>query len=167
MNRIFAEENGIYQLDCSKAVWATDDVHLRYQQAGIHIKDADFIIETETALVIVEYKNANISGAANPSAFNPMAGSKISDVTRKYYDTLHYLTLRQKTGPKHYVYIVEAQNSDSVMRKRLRDQLTRELPFKLQEDMKAGIHLIESVDVLSIAEWNAHDEYKKFPLVRI
>ena len=103
MNRIFAEENGIYQLDCSKAVWATDDVHLRYQQAGIHIKDADFIIETETALVIVEYKNANISGAANPSAFNPMAGSKISDVTRKYYDTLHYLTLRQKTGPKRFL----------------------------------------------------------------
>ena len=30
MNKVFVEENGVYQIDCTKALWATDAVHEIY-----------------------------------------------------------------------------------------------------------------------------------------
>ena len=168
MSLILAEENEAYGLDCTNAIWATDEIHATYHNAGLHIlSDADFIIETDSGLIIIEFKNALISGAANPGAFNPMEDKKISSVTRKYYDTLHYLTLVQKNGPKRYVYIVEAEHSDVVLRSRLRERLKKELPFKLQNDLNTGFKLIEDVEVLSIAEWNSHPEYKDYPFVNL
>ena len=35
------------------------------------LKDTDFVIESNTTIYLVEYKNANIPGAANPEAFRP------------------------------------------------------------------------------------------------
>lgn len=168
MNRMIIEENREYGLDCTKAVWATDEVHTRFHNAGLHVlSDADFIIETGQGLVIIEYKNANISGAAMPNSFNPLDDKKVNSVIHKFYDTLHYLTLIQKNGPKRYVYIVEAPNGDAVMRKRLRELLTKELPFQLQNDLNTGVKLIDGVDVLSISEWNDHPQYSEYPLVKL
>lgn len=33
---IFQEENGFYEIDCTKAVWATNEIHALYQQAGFY-----------------------------------------------------------------------------------------------------------------------------------
>lgn len=99
MSRIFTEENGLYQIDCSKAAWATDELNYQYHAANCMLSDVDWVVETNKRLYLVEYKNANIPGAVNPGAFS------------------------------------------------------------LQSDK-----LIEKVEVLSIAEWNADPQYGEFPI---
>lgn len=46
----------------------------------------------------------------------------------------------------------------------VRNRLRGKLPFTLQENIGKGKRLIEKVEVLSIAEWNANDQYGKFPI---
>ena len=162
MSRIFVEENGIYGMDCSNAIWASDEIHQFYHQAKVHLSDADFIIETDTELLIVEYKNAVFPGVKKPE-YNPFEDKKLNTILRKYYDTLHFLTLAKKDGPKKYVLIIEAPNSDVVMRNRLKNLLVEQLPFRLQEQMNTGVRLIDDVEVLSISEWNSHERYKEYP----
>ena len=65
------EENGRYALDCHNALWATDQIHAAYQRAKVRLNDVDFVLETENLLILVEYKNAQICGAAHPELFNP------------------------------------------------------------------------------------------------
>ena len=90
-----------------------------------------------------------------------------SKVVRKFYDSLHYLSLQGKTKPKEYVYILEYPNGDSASRKMIRNRLKSKLPFALQENIGNGIKLIEKVEVLSIAEWNDHKYYGEFPIQHI
>ncbi|MCI8867899.1 MAG: hypothetical protein HFE61_07125 [Anaerotignum sp.] len=164
MPNIFIEENGRYRIDCSKAVWATDKMHDEYQRAGIHIKDVDFVIETEDYLILLEYKNANIQGAKKPHSFNPEEQKKYLSTTRKFYDSLHFLKLMNKAKPLHFIYVLEYPNGDMVTRKRLREKMKLELPFALQKNIGNGIELINKFDVVSIAEWNSDEEYGKYPL---
>ena len=137
MKNIFIEENGVYSIDCSNAIWATDKMH-------------------------EDYHNAE-----KPDAFHPMADKKISIVTRKFYDSLHYLRLLNKNKPIQYIYILEYPNGDATTRKRLRNRLKVELPFVLQDNIGNGNKLIEQIDVLSIDEWNADSIYGNYPLRRI
>lgn len=164
MGKIFTEENGQYQIDCSKAVWATDELDKKYHSSGCLLSDVDWIIETSKAIYMVEYKNASVEGAVNPGAFNPRSNKKIDGVVRKFYDSLHYLTLRDKNKPREYVYILEYPNGDSVSRKLIRNHLRTKLPFALQENMGTGKRLIEKIDVLSISEWNEDPKYGEFPI---
>jgi len=164
MTGIFTEENGKYRIDCSNAIWATDEVHKDYQNAGLHINDTDFLIENESCILMIEYKNANIASAVRPEAFNPTEDNKISNVTRKFYDSLHYLKLKNKTKTVQYVYILEYPNGDTVTRKRIRNKLKKELPFALQDNIGDGIKLIDKVDVVSIEEWNENKDYGKYPI---
>jgi hypothetical protein len=171
MKEKLIEENGEYELECKNALWASDQMHEDYHKANIPLTDADFLLEDEKNIMIVEYKNSNIQRARAVSyktpAFNPMEDNKIGNVVRKFYDSLHYVHLLGKTKPVQYVYIVETPNSDSTMRKRLREKIKVLLPFKLQDNMNTGIKLIEGFEVLSIDEWNKHEEYGKFPLVKV
>ncbi|MDE7414991.1 MAG: hypothetical protein K2N44_01520 [Lachnospiraceae bacterium] len=167
MKNIFIEENGVYSIDCSNAVWATDKMHEDYHNAGIHINDVDFLIENTTNILMVEYKNACIANAENPAAFQPMTDKKILIATRKFYDSLHYLRLLNKNKPVQYIYILEYPNGDATTRKRLRNRLKTELPFALQENIGNGKKLIEQVEVLSIDEWNADSIYGNYPMRRI
>ncbi|MCI9025666.1 MAG: hypothetical protein HFG92_14810 [Dorea sp.] len=167
VKRLFVEENGVYSIDCNSAVWATDKMHEDYHNAGIHINDADFLIENSTNILIVEYKNACVANAKNPKAFQPMEDKKISIITRKFYDSLHYLRLLDKNKPVWYIYILEYPNGDVITRKRLRNRLKAELPFSLQENIGNGKKLIDRVEVLSIDEWNADSEYGSFPIKRV
>lgn len=150
MENIFIEENGAYSIDCRTSVWATDKMHEDYHNAGIHINDVDFLIENATHILMVEYKNACIDIA-----------------TRKFYDSLHYLRLLEKDKPIQYIYILEYPNGDATTRKRLRDRLKTELPFVLQNNIGKGKKLIERVEVLSIAEWNADSNYREYPIKRV
>ena len=162
---VYFEENRVYQIDCSQAIWATDQVHSQYHAAGTFLCDADFIAETPDCIYIIEYKNANIPDASNPDGFKPAAQSKVDSVARKFYDSLHYLAINNKDKAVKYVYIVEYPNAGPTERKLLRNLIADRLPFKLQKGQTKPI--IDSFDVVSIAEWNSHQDYSKFPLTTI
>ncbi len=53
------------------------------------------------------------------------------------------------------------------MRARLRERISKELPFTLQSNMNTGNKMLESFDVLSISEWNEHSIYGKYPCLPI
>ena len=164
MEKIFVEENGLYAFDCTAAIWATDKMHDDYHNAGIHINDTDLLIEEDTEILMVEYKNANIACAADPSAFQPESDKKVMNVSRKFYDSLHYLRLLGKDKPVSCIYVLEYPNGDVVTRKRLRNRLKTELPFVLQDNIGDGRRLIDRLDVVSIQEWNENGQYGKYPL---
>lgn len=171
METLLIDENGEYGLDCTQAVGASDKMHEDYHRAKVQLSDADFLLEEANNILIVEYKNADTKKAREARyktpAFNPMDDKKFTSTVRKFYDSLHYIHLLGKNKPVKYVYVVEAPNSDAIMRKRLRARMKTLLPFALQENINTGISLIDKVDVLSINEWNMHDEYGKYPFVKL
>ena len=171
MKNIFIDENGDYGLDYKNAVWASDQMHKDYHDSKVQLSDADFLLEDEKSIMIIEYKNANTKRARDAGfktpPFNPMDDRKFASIVRKFYDSLHYVHLLGKCKLIKYIYVVEIQNGDETMRKRLRNKMKTLLPFELQKKMNTGITLIDNVDVLSIEEWNMHDEYGKYPFIKI
>ncbi len=105
MEKVFTEENGNYKIDCSKALWATDELHEQYHMARCFLSDVDWVVETDEKIILVEYKNSSIAGAYKPEAFMPGEDNVINKVVKKFYDSLHYLTLHGKTKSKEYLYI--------------------------------------------------------------
>lgn len=166
MNKVFVEENKVYQLDCNNALWATDEVHEVYRSNKVGLKDVDFIIEQEESMILLEYKNGNTAQAlAHGSNFNPNNEKVINNIPEKYFDALHYLSLLDKTKPKHYVWVLEYPHGSVVTRKLLRNKIMKQLPFQLQASLSDKIKLIESFEVLSIAEWN--EKYGQYPMSRV
>ena len=99
MPQIFRDENNSCQIDFSKAVWATDQLHDIFHSAKVAIlHDVDFIAETEDKLLLVEYKNANLPSAANPDAFKPGEDKKLNNVAAKYYDSMYFCRLLNEGG---------------------------------------------------------------------
>ena len=89
MNKVFVEENGVYQIDCTKALWATDAVHEIYRANKVGLKDIDFIIEQEDNILLLEYKNAAIGRAVeHGSNFDPNAEKIINNIPEKYFGRL-------------------------------------------------------------------------------
>ena len=167
MGEIFIEENGVYQIDCSKAIWATDEIHGEYHRACVQLKDCDFLVEDNESLYLIEYKNANIKNAENPAAFKPEEDKMLNKVIQKFYDSLHYIYLIEKKKPIEYIYVLEYPKGDIVTRKRLRNKMKQKLPFDLQDNIGTGNKLIEKVEVLSIEEWNTHEKYGIFPITQV
>lgn len=67
MSQIYIEENQAFQFDFSAAMWASDKLHELYSKNGVGIlSDVDFVAETKDTILLVEYKNANISRAVHP-----------------------------------------------------------------------------------------------------
>lgn len=60
------------------------------------MSDVDYLVETEKEILLIEYKNADIEEAAHPERFNIKSDKKINNLVKKYYDSLHYLTLTKK-----------------------------------------------------------------------
>ena len=108
---IYTDENGMYQFDFNNALWSTDAIHNYYQDSNHtygeigFLCDVDFVFEDATNIWLVEYKNANVPNAANPGAFNPRSGNKLENVAKKFYNSLHFLYLSDKTKPRKYVYL--------------------------------------------------------------
>lgn len=161
-NMIFTEENKVYQIDCRKALWATDKLNEIYHDAKVQLSDVDFIIETDDRILLVEYKNANIAHAVKPEAFNTKDNKLYDRLARKYYDSLFYLQLVRKNKPKYFTFVVEFPNDDIVIRKYMRSRLKGILPFELQKLNGSEIKLIEECEVCNIAEWN--EKYVDFPI---
>lgn len=170
---IYTEENGQYALDCTAALWSTDQIHNYYQDSahtyGIidFLCDVDFVIENETHILLVEYKNASVPGAAHPERFDPNSGDKLKNVANKFFDSMHWLYLAGKDKPRKYIYILEYPSGNPTSRLLVRNELQNRLPFKLQSLLSAsesGRKIIDEVRVVSIAEWNADAELGKYPL---
>lgn len=158
------EENGFYAIDCSQSLWATDEHHEKYNRLTVSLlTDADWLIETSDELLIIEYKNGNTPNQTK--SFNPNKDEYIRKVARKFYDTLHYLTIINKTKPKKYYYVLEYPKSDSVTNKIIREKIAKLLPFRLQDSMDTGISIIDSFNVLSIKEWN--ESFPDFPIRKL
>ncbi|WP_216364917.1 hypothetical protein [Paenibacillus sp. BIHB 4019] len=164
---IYIEEKGKYKIDCTSALWATDEIHTDYHSLGLSILcDADFVAETQDHIYLIEYKNANIPEAiAHNSTFNPAESKYIDKVARKFYDSLHYLAAKGKRKPVKYIYIVEYPNAGTTDRKMLRNKIATSLPFALQKG-QANV-LIDDFQVVSIEEWNESEEYSQFPLTPV
>lgn len=143
MGMVFTDENKSWKFDFSKAIWATDRLHDEYQNIKDSIlHDVDFIVEDNKSLLLVECKNSNFYGVSKPNDFRPVKTSKIGDVVRKYYDSIHYVNGLGKGINKRfiYVYVVEARNSHVTERKAVRNRLKDRLPFKLQENVTLYIN---------------------------
>lgn len=171
MPAVYREENNQYELDCTAAVWSTDGIHNCYQNSLQHygkinfLCDVDFVIENETNILLVEYKNANIPGAAHPERFNPIGGDKLKNVAHKFFDSLHWLYLVGKDKPRKYIYILEYPNGNSVSRLLVRNELKERLPFKMQASLSGSQRkLIDEIRVVDIAEWNADAELGRYPI---
>ena len=162
---IFVEENGFYQIDCSAAVWATDQIHTEYKKTQSALCDVDWIAESKDCIYLIEYKNATIKTADNPEAFRLDSDKLRHKITSKFYDSLHYLQTKRINKPVKYVFIVEALNAGSIERKLFRNYVAKRLPFELQKN-KPG-RIIDDFGVVSIDEWNQHNEYSRFPLTQI
>lgn len=167
----YTEENGVYTLDCTAAVWSTNQLHNIYQDSKHKygnlnfLCDADFIIETESNILIVEYKNANISGAVKPEAFHPENVNKLVSVAHKFFDSFHYLYLMGMDKAKKYIYILEYPAGNSSSRLMIRNKLKDYLPFKLQQlHARDGRRMIDEVKVVDIEEWNNDAELGQFPI---
>ena len=167
MNIIYIEENGVYQFDFSQALWATDELNNIFHNTHIELSDVDFIAETDSDLILLEYKNANITGASKPEAFRPSDDKMINKIAWKYYDSWIYLIALQKEKPCTYVYILEHPNGDKSSRLAIREKIVNKLPFELQELPQIKRKLIKDIQVLSIDEWNNHEIYKRFPITPV
>lgn len=170
MSQIFQDENHAYQFDFSNAIWATDGLHDIYHKSKLSIlSDVDFIVETADSILLIEYKNSCIQNAANSEAFNPSGQKYVEKIARKYYGSWIYITALQKSKPIKYIYILEYPDSDAVTRRKLRNEIMNLLPFQLQTmpDTEISMEMINSFEVLSIAEWNSHKVYRAFPVTQI
>lgn len=167
MSNIYVEENSNYSIDCNEAAWSTNEIHAAYHRAGLDLSDVDFAIEcSDGLLLLVEYKNADVTNAAHPERFKPSSEETLRKVSRKYYDSLHFLLLNGKLRSNRFVYIVESPYVDFVIRRRIRNKLKNKLPFSLQTQISNGNEIIEKVEVLSIDEWNQDPVYGKYPFTR-
>ena len=167
----YTEENGQYSIDCTAALWSTDEIHKYYQDVahtyGIigFLCDVDFAIETQSHILLVEYKNAAIPGAAHPERFNPSSENKLENVAKKFYDSSHWLYLMGKDKPKMLIYILEYPAGNSTSRLMVRNKLRQRLPFALQSKIAGvGRKIIDDVKVVSISEWNSDAELGCYPL---
>lgn len=162
---VYTEENKVYQIDFTSAVWSTDKLNSIFNKTVASVlSDVDFIAETETDILFVEYKNASVAGASKPDAFIPSSDKSIFKIAHKFYGSLLYIRACGYTKPYKYVYILEYPKGDSVTRKLIRNKIASKLPFELQKDPNVTYQLISSFDVLSIDEWNSNPSYSQFPL---
>ena len=166
----YQDENNQYWFDFTKALWSTNELTAKYT-ANIHsvLSSVDFIAETDKEIVFVEYKNADIKNAVNPQAFitNLTRDEHYQSIAKKFYGGLIYILVCNKNKKYKYVYILECMLADSVTRRRLRNKISRKLPFTLQKEPEIKIELISDFDILSIAEWNSNPAYSSFPISKV
>jgi len=164
-DKVYMEENEVYQIDCSTAVWSTNQVYAQYHASGVFLSDVDFVASTEDYIYLIEYKNAAVPNAIYPNKYQPQDAQNVDKIARKFYDSLHFLAISGKDKPTKYIFIVEYPSAGVTDRKMLRNKIATKLPFKLQENKSKKI--IKSFDVVSISEWNLHAEYSRFPLTMV
>jgi len=166
--RVYQDENHKYQFDFSAALWATGELHEKYKTVGNRLYDVDFLVETKKEIFLIEYKNANIPGAAKPEAFDPMEQGRLKKIAFKYHDSWIYLkAVGKDSKPLTYVYILEYPHGDTVTRKGIRNKLKELFPIGLHSLSEVSPLKVQAIEVLSIDEWNRHKQYGSFPITPI
>lgn len=166
MEKIFQEENGVYQIDLSLAINAVGDLHEKYMKIGNFLSDADFIFETEDEIFLVEYKNTDID-KADPSKFlGKISDGKIYDwIHKKFYGSMFYVLSSMTNKKINFIFVLECQKADIILRKRIRAKAKKRLPFELQKDDSITRNLIHNFEILTISEWN--ENYPMYPISKI
>jgi len=153
-NYIFIDENRNFEFNFSTAKYAVE-LHEKYKRT--FLKDVDFIVEKNDKIFFVEYKNSNIPNASNPKAFEEKikTDDHYVEIARKFYDSIIYIMACEKNKPFEYIYILECQKADSVIRKYITAKIKKKLPFDLQqENAEIKRKLIADFCVVSMDEWN-------------
>lgn len=163
MNKIFTDENNNHKIDLSKTIWASDKMHEDYKQIrGSLLKDIDWVAYDGNAILLIEYKNYN---KASYKIFNEARnGDDLAmDVAKKFYDSLLFFMLNDKPCNKiRYVFILERHDADTTIQKKLRNKISKKLPFTLQDIYKKTI--IDSFEMISVDEWNSDPQYSMYPI---
>ena len=167
MNKIFVEENGIYQIDLSAAANAVGDLHEKYKSIAHILTDVDFIAETESEIFLIEYKNTDIENARDSTVFKEKIknGTFYDSILKKYYGSAFYVLACRIEKPINFICIIESTFLDSPMRKRMLASIKKRLPYELQDIPEITAKLINDFKVLSIHEWN--EQYSIFPLTKV
>ena len=158
MSGKYRDESQTYEIDLTKAFWSIGDLQDKFRSAGNFLNAVDWVVETPTALMLIEFKNYSKSQGviAEREKF-------YQNILRKYYFTAYYLLSCGKEKAMDYIFIAEAPNLDKVIGKRAKSAIKRRLPFTLHENNGEIIKgIINDFKILSVAEWN--NEFPLFPL---
>lgn len=172
MDKIFYEENHNYQFNFTDAIDVFEPHEL--SQKTTMLADADFVLDTESKIILLEYKNAGGKNVTNPEAFRDkifITENRVKfceNIAKKFYSTLFLIWACNKNdGEKdiEYILLIEHPEIDGKIRKMLRNKITKQLPFKLLEDNQVKRKIISEFKVLNMAEW--HSMYPKFAITEI
>ncbi len=163
----YRDENGRYEFDFSQCeVW---EYH-QLAQKTTSLSDVDFVINSEDEVIFLEYKNASITGAANPSAF--LCKLKTEEfylrVSKKFYSILflHWACRgNENDRPNVYTLLIEHPEIDGKIRKKLREKISKQLPIRLKGEPQIKRNVLNRFEVLNIDEW--HQAYPKFKAVAL
>ncbi len=160
---LFLDENGHAEFDFSRADTVIE-LHEKYKY--ILLSDVDFIVEQSDKILLVEYKNSSVPDAVDPEAFKIKDDKHYNRIARKYYDSIIYLMACGKNRPFEYIYILEADKSDIVIRKLVEAKIKKQLPFDLQQtNSEIARELISEFHVVNIDEWNR--EFPDYQIRRV
>ena len=172
MDKIFYEENHNYRFDFTDAIDIFEPHDL--SQKTTMLADADFVLNTESKIILLEYKNASGKRVNNPDAFKEkILGSNnrakfCKNIAKKFYSTLFLIWACNKNDEEkdiEYILLIEHPEIDGRIRKMLRNKIANQLPFRLLEDTKIKRKILSEFEVLNMDEW--HLKYPKFTITEI
>lgn len=138
MSKIFYDENKNYSFDFTDAVQVFEP-HELAQKTTI-LADVDFVLDTNSKIILLEYKNAGGKQVSRPEVFRQkISGSKFyENISKKFYSTLFILWACNKNDKEKdidYILLIEHPEIDGKIRKKLRNKIIKQLPFGLYQKM--------------------------------
>jgi len=163
----YRDENGKYEFDFSQCeVW---EYHQLAQKTTL-LSDVDFVINSEDEVIFLEYKNASIDGATNPSALLCKVETEkfILKAVKKFYSSLflHWACRgNENDRPIVYILLIEHPEIDGKIRKKLREKISKQLPIRLKDEPVIKRNVLNKFEVLNMDEW--HQAYPLFKAVAL
>lgn len=135
MTKCYLDENKNYQFnfDEAKNVFELHEIAQK-----VRLNDVDFIIETEVEFIFLEYKNATHHTVSRPDALRDKVKEPNSrerfceNIAKKFNDSLMMIwAMKANESDKQvkYVLLIEHPEIDGKIRRMLRKQIAKKLPF--------------------------------------
>ena len=172
MDKIFYEENHNYKFDFTDAIDVFEPHDL--SQKTTMLADADFVLDIESKIILLEYKNAGGKRVNNSNAFKEKIlesnnrAKFCENIAKKFYSTLFLIWACNKNDEEkdiEYILLIEHPEIDGRIRRMLRNKITKQLPFRLLEDIKIKRKILSDFEVLNMDEW--HLKYPNFTITEI
>ena len=172
MSKVFFEENHNYIFDFTDAIDVFEPHDL--SQKTTMLADADFVLDTESKIIFLEYKNAGGRNVTNPEALRNkifVAEKRVKfceNIAKKFYSTLFLIWACNKNDEEkdiEYILLIEHPEIDGRIRRMLRNKIAKQLPFRLLEDTKIKRKILSEFEVLNMVEW--HLKYPNFTITEI